>query len=513
MKKILLSIVTFVVIGVSTNVKAQCDLAFNNLTIQIVGAPVQTAGPKCTITFNASFDINTNSGFKYLFFHSWLAADYPNPSIFNCGGSSPAVNPGTALELGTAVDQVGKSFLDFGFVGLKDFLAVNSAATPTDITSLVAQTYLHDNTVVLTKQSNAPGLLAKVTKTGMILHFDISNIKVTINQSCASAVAVKTDIWGSNSNAGDPKAQCYICANQSFFNDPSITGFRTCATPRTYNLGIQTVDPTPKNITYKIYLDMNGDGAYDIGDVLAFTSGTISISSGSPFVGANLTLPAPYSNTQPFSEKSYLAVVSGPTLSNTVIGLLPAAGCIPLPVGLSSFSASRNLDAVMVRWTTAFEQNNNGFAIERNTTGAWEQIGWVASAALNGNSSDNLSYSFVDRTNNFKGISQYRLRQIDIDTKATLSEIRTVRGDGQVGKITIYPNPSGDGKINILFDDANVTRNISISDMSGRMIKEIRSISNNNITITNLQPGMYTVKIAVAETGEQVVQKIVVNKR
>ncbi len=187
--------------------------------------------------------------------------------------------------------------------------------------------------------------------------------------------------------------------------------------------------------------------------------------------------------------------------------------CAPLPVGLSSFSASRNLDAVMVRWTTAFEQNNNGFAVERNTNGSWEQIGWVASAALNGNSSDNLSYSFVDRTNNFKSISQYRLRQVDIDTKATYSDIRTVRGDGQVGKITIYPNPSGDGKVNILFDDANVTRNISISDMSGRMIKEIRSISNNNITISNLQPGMYTVKIAVPETGEQVVQKIVVNKR
>lgn len=187
--------------------------------------------------------------------------------------------------------------------------------------------------------------------------------------------------------------------------------------------------------------------------------------------------------------------------------------CAPLPVGLFAFSASRSLDAVMLRWSTAFEQNNRGFDIERNVNGNWEKIGFVSSQALNGNSSSDLSYSFVDRSNTNKGISQYRLRQVDIDAKATYSDVRAVRGDGQIGKITIYPNPTADGKVNILFDDANVVRTISISDMSGRMVKEVRAISHNNITIMNLQPGMYTVKIAVPATGEQAVQKIVVNKR
>ncbi len=204
---------------------------------------------------------------------------------------------------------------------------------------------------------------------------------------------------------------------------------------------------------------------------------------------------------------------TNPTCGGTNCIIFREVSQASLPVTFKSFTSTRNHSIVTLNWETAFEQNNNGFAIERNTNGNWEQIGWIASAAMNGNSTDNLSYSFVDRTNTSKGISQYRLRQVDIDAKATLSEIRTVRGDGQIGKITIYPNPTADGKVNILFDDANVVRNVTVSDMSGRTVKEFRAINNNNLTISNLQPGMYTVKIVVAETGEQAVQKIVVNKR
>src|SRR5258706_16263311 len=121
MKKILLSLFTLVVLGLTAKVEAQCSLAISNLVIQPV-SQTPNGATKCDIVVNTSFDITTNSGFKYLFFHSWLAADYPSPSIFNCSGSTPAADPGTATQLGTAVDQAGKSFLDIGFIDLKDTL-------------------------------------------------------------------------------------------------------------------------------------------------------------------------------------------------------------------------------------------------------------------------------------------------------------------------------------------------------------------------------------------------------
>lgn len=186
--------------------------------------------------------------------------------------------------------------------------------------------------------------------------------------------------------------------------------------------------------------------------------------------------------------------------------------CQPLPVEFKSFTAVRNRSNVMLRWETASEQNNSGFAIERNVNGNWEQIGWVPTQAQNGYSESVLVYSYND-LNNIKGISQYRIRQVDFDAKSKLSETRAVRGDGQIGKTIVYPNPSNNGKINVVFEDASVTREVSVSDMSGRVIRQMKGITNNNITIENLNPGMYTIRIVAIETGEQAVEKVVVNKR
>ncbi len=184
----------------------------------------------------------------------------------------------------------------------------------------------------------------------------------------------------------------------------------------------------------------------------------------------------------------------------------------PLPVEFNSFTAARSNSAVILKWETAMEKNNSGFAIERNVNGSWQQIGWLPTQALNGNSDALLTYTYMDN-NNIKGISQYRIRQVDFDARSTFSAIRSVRGEGQLGKTIVYPNPSNNGKVNVVFEDASVTREIAVTDMSGRMVRQMKGITNNNITIENLNPGMYTIRIVAIETGEQVVEKIVVNKR
>ena len=187
---------------------------------------------------------------------------------------------------------------------------------------------------------------------------------------------------------------------------------------------------------------------------------------------------------------------------------------ITLPVQLISFTAKRNNTLVNLKWSTSMELNNSGFQIERKigSSDNWETIGFVATQAQGGNSNDLLQYSYND-LNAAKAITQYRLRQVDFDANATYSVIRSVRGEGQLGKTIVYPNPSNNGKINVVFEDAAVTREISVSDMSGRLVRQIRGISNNNITIENLNPGMYMIRIVAVETGEQVVEKVIVNKR
>ena len=41
----------------------------------------------------------------------------------------------------------------------------------------------------------------------------------------------------------------------------------------------------------------------------------------------------------------------------------------------------------------------------------------------------------------------------------------------------------------------------------------MEGITNNNLTIENLNAGMYTIRIVIPETGAQAVEKIIVNKR
>jgi hypothetical protein len=184
-----------------------------------------------------------------------------------------------------------------------------------------------------------------------------------------------------------------------------------------------------------------------------------------------------------------------------------------LPVSFRAFTASRNNSTVALKWTTATESNNLGFEILRMIgNGKWESLAFIATQATSGNSSTDLTYSYADQ-NPTKGISQYRIRQIDIDNRSKLSEIRAVRGEGQKGKTIVYPNPSSDGKVSIIFDDVNGIRDVSVNDMSGRVIKQMKGVTTNNIVIENLTAGVYTVRIVNNETSELEVQKFVVNKR
>lgn len=186
-----------------------------------------------------------------------------------------------------------------------------------------------------------------------------------------------------------------------------------------------------------------------------------------------------------------------------------------LPVSLKSFTAARNQQSATVnlKWTSSSEINNAGFEVQRNTgNDNWQTIGFVNSQAPGGNSSTEINYYFND-VNPSKFLSQYRLRQVDMDTRIKYSEIRSVRGMDQKTGIIIYPNPTTDGRINILFEEKNLVRDLTVTDMSGRTIKQMKNIAANSVQIDNLNPGMYTLRIFITNTGEQSVEKILVNKR
>jgi hypothetical protein len=515
MRKILLSTFLMIAILASTRSEAQCDLQIANLVISPVGDPITPGPNKCEYRFNASFDIVTNSGFKYLFFHSWLLADYPTPPIFDCSGNTPAADPGTNVQLGTAVDQAGKSFLDIGFINLTDLTF--DANAPVNVTANFATSYPHDNSVVLTQPSNSAGLNAIVTRKGTsdTLHFDVTNIRIVVNAACSASIIVKSDIWGSNANAPDPKAQCYICGRSQSFGDPTISLVKICASsPFKYDLGLESSSPVDIHVVYKLYAHdpLLGPDPHP-SDPLLFTSATITLNNSTIYDPAPIDLPFPYCCSEPYSNWDLYVRVEGQEFSNVLETPIISQACATLPVNLRSFTAVRNNSLVTLRWETTQEENSKGFDIQRKlSNGAWQNVGYVDTKAIHGNSSSPLSYDFMD-VNKANGITQYRLRQLDIDGKQSFSLIRSVPGEGQKDKTIIFPNPSSDGKLNVVFEDKDVSRNISLTDMNGRVIRQWKNVLSNTLQIENLLTGFYTLRIINSETGEQIVEKIVVKNR
>ena len=184
-----------------------------------------------------------------------------------------------------------------------------------------------------------------------------------------------------------------------------------------------------------------------------------------------------------------------------------------LPVSFRAFNVSRNNSTVELKWTTATESNNLGFEIQRMIgSGKWQTVSFIASQATGGNSSLDLNYTYSD-LNSTKGMSQYRIRQVDIDNRSKLSEIRAVRGLGQMAKIIVYPNPSTDGNVSVVFDESDGIRDVSLVDVNGRLIRQWKQIKTNVLQIENLSTGFYSLRIVNIETSEQTVEKIVVKNR
>ena len=183
-----------------------------------------------------------------------------------------------------------------------------------------------------------------------------------------------------------------------------------------------------------------------------------------------------------------------------------------LPVTLSSFTAKQTTDNnVSLAWVTSSESVNKGFSIERQeeSGGKFQSLGFIPSKAEGGNSQTTLAYSFKDVTAK-KGTNMYRLVQEDLDGKKTYSEVRVVKLSAQ-SVSNVYPNPSN-GAINISRTNDGKKMNLQVLDQSGRVISQVNNITDANYRMNISQSGIYSIKMMYPESGEQSIQRIVVQK-
>ncbi len=185
----------------------------------------------------------------------------------------------------------------------------------------------------------------------------------------------------------------------------------------------------------------------------------------------------------------------------------------PLPVTLVLFDANRiGKSIVSLDWTTAMEENDKGFGIERrlDSASSFSSIGFVPSQAPGGNSTQTLSYAFTD-INGYVGISYYRLKQEDLDDHFVYTLIKAVSGSGATQlSVLLYPNP-GHGQFTLRLDGNNNSFPAVISDELGRIVRSMVVTGNTNLTVVGLNPGLYFIRIPDAfGKGRPFVEKVLI---
>lgn len=115
-----------------------------------------------------------------------------------------------------------------------------------------------------------------------------------------------------------------------------------------------------------------------------------------------------------------------------------AASSSTLPVTLTSFTATPQADAVLLRWATASELTNKEFIVERSADGRRYQA--LQTLAGRGTSLTASTYATTD-AQPLPGLSYYRLRQVDLSGASSYSPTVSV---SRATAVAAYPNPTAD---------------------------------------------------------------------
>ena len=183
----------------------------------------------------------------------------------------------------------------------------------------------------------------------------------------------------------------------------------------------------------------------------------------------------------------------------------PTVGSTPLPVELSSFSASLLSSAIHLVWQTETEVNNLGFEIQKAVNPAsniksWESTGFVEGA---GNSNSPKNYSFNDADISGANVIYYRLKQIDIDGSYSYSpEVEVELTSPDIYSLSQnYPNPFNPSTKISYTITRNEIVNLSVYNVLGKeiavLVNELQSPGSYAITFSadDLPGGVYFYKL------------------
>lgn len=173
-----------------------------------------------------------------------------------------------------------------------------------------------------------------------------------------------------------------------------------------------------------------------------------------------------------------------------------------LPVTWLDFTGLRSNQSVVLNWSTATEENNKVFHVQRSVDGVnFITIDHVLTA---GNGNVVRHYEYMD-LNAPSGSVYYRLVQEDINGASSNSKIVIVGASGKLD-LALVPNP-GNGSFTITGLATDVKLNVAVYSITGQSVFTTLASPGQIIDLEGIAKGFYIVKI-VSGTTEQSIRYI-----
>ncbi|RYY85392.1 MAG: T9SS type A sorting domain-containing protein, partial [Chitinophagaceae bacterium] len=176
---------------------------------------------------------------------------------------------------------------------------------------------------------------------------------------------------------------------------------------------------------------------------------------------------------------------------------------VDLPVTLLGFTGQRLRDRNHLKWITATEVNSLGFDVERSMDGRrFLALEFVASASIDGNSSTQLPYSYVDASA-LQQSYYYRLKLIDRDGRYRFSPVLHLQTGKEEGlRITqLYPNPARQSTSVQLSSPVGYDLQVTLLDANGQLAR-LKNISVGpgasvfTLPLDGLAAGVYLLQVS-----------------
>jgi hypothetical protein len=321
-------------------------------------------------------------------------------------------------------------------------------------------------------------------------------VKVTASFTATTSVAdlevINATAVASGNDLGLDDISLNICGSQVASSGPA-----TVQPGNSAALSFSVTDASQTHTWYKLQLSTNSGASFT--DITAPAQGsyignTLTVNYNTGIVNAGMN-----GHKYRMVVATTQAGLVDPSCNyfNDFTLVVPDGG--PLPVSLIAFNGKHNNGVSTLDWQTSQEWNSSHFDVLRSLDG--RDFKSVATLDAAGNSNTLKNYTFNENISG-SGYVYYRLRQVDVDGKSTLSDIVRLRlGNSKEVSFDLYPNPFVDNLNASFTAGKNANATLVIRNINGQVLftKTINVIKGSNTVQLNNLPvlsrGMYHVSI------------------